>query len=78
MEGNRKKAQTVPFDVARPDAFRQIRGDVTDRCDSDCWAAIQYLNWALEEIEKVDCKKAARHTRAAIAALGYGGLGDTS
>jgi hypothetical protein len=45
---------------------------VTFRRNPDAEAANQYLAWALEEIEKVDNQKAARLTRAAMAALRNG------
>ena len=35
----------------------------------DAEAAMQYLTWALEEMEKTGSEAAARHTRAAMAAL---------
>lgn len=68
MEGIRKQVQKVP-DVDMADVFRPMREDVTLRRNVDFAAAIQYLTWALEEIEEAGCEKAARLTRAAIAAL---------
>jgi len=55
------------------DAFRPTRHEVTFRHNPDAEAAKQYLTWALEEIEKVGNQKAARLTRAAMAALRNGG-----
>jgi hypothetical protein len=37
--------------------------------NADASAAMQYLIWALEEIEKEGCPKAANHARLAIEAL---------
>jgi hypothetical protein len=45
---------------------------VTFRRNPEVEAANQYLTWALEEIEKVGYQKAARHARAAMAALRKG------
>jgi hypothetical protein len=39
------------------------------RRNADAQAAVQYLIWALEEIEKQGNQKAACHTRLALAAL---------
>jgi hypothetical protein len=72
MEGIRKQAQAVPFNSDSSDAFRPIRHAVTIRRNPDAEAANQYLVWALEEIEKVGNQKAARHARAAMAALRKG------
>lgn len=72
MEGIRKQVQPVPLDVDRSDAFRTIREEVTLRRSPDAGAAMQYLTWALEEIEKAGDQKAAHHTRAAITALRNG------
>lgn len=41
---------------------------MTER-NADAEAALQYLVWALEHIEKVGNQKAARHTRNALEAL---------
>ena len=64
--GKHSKAVAVPY---VSDAFRSIRHEVTFRRNPDAEAANQYLTWALEEIEKVGDQNAARHTRAAMAAL---------
>jgi hypothetical protein len=69
LESIRKQDQPVPY-VA--DAFRPIRHEVTFRRNPEVEAANQYLTWALEEIEKVGNQKAARHARAAMAALRKG------
>ena len=45
---------------------------MTFRRNPGAEAANQYLTWALEEIEKVGNQKAARLTRAALAALREG------
>jgi hypothetical protein len=39
---------------------------MTVRRDPEIEAAIQYLVWALEEIEKTGSKKAAQHARMAL------------
>jgi hypothetical protein len=65
----RKQDPAVPY---VSDAFRPIRPDVTSRRSPEAEAANQYLSWALEEIEKVGNQKAARHARAAMAALRKG------
>jgi hypothetical protein len=75
MEGIRKQAQAVPSDIDVSDAFHPTQyqqSSVTFRRNPDAEAAMQYLTWALEEIEKAGNQKAARHTRAAITALRKG------
>jgi len=79
MEGNRKRAQAVPcdFDISSDisDASRPIRDEQSARTfpsNPDAEAAVQYLSWALEEIEKAGSQKAARHTRAAMAEMRKG------
>ena len=42
---------------------------MTNPFNPNAQAAVQYLTWALEEIEKVDNQKAAEHARSALAAL---------
>jgi hypothetical protein len=37
--------------------------------NEDTWAAIQYLTWALEHIEKIRNQNAAHHAQVAINAL---------
>jgi hypothetical protein len=37
--------------------------------NEDTWAAIQYLTWALELIEKIKNQNAAHHAQVAINAL---------
>lgn len=69
MESIRNQAQLVPFDI---DISVPIRHEMTFRRNPDAEAANQYLTWALEEIEKVGSQQAARHTRAAMAALRKG------
>lgn len=69
MENIRKESQVVPFDFDDPDAVRPIRNQATFGRNPDADAAIQYLTWALEEIEKAGSQKAARQTRAAMAEL---------
>jgi hypothetical protein len=71
MEHSRRQAQAVGLDLDTSDAVA-IRSEETFRRNPDAEAAIQYLTWALEMIEKVGSGKAASHTRAAIAALQKG------
>jgi hypothetical protein len=42
---------------------------MTFRRNPDAEAVMQYLTWALEEMEKSGSQTAARHTRAAMAEL---------
>jgi hypothetical protein len=49
--------------------MRYQQREMTCRRNPDAEAAMQYLTWALEEMEKGGSRTAARHTRAAIAAL---------
>ncbi len=42
---------------------------MSDPGNSHSQAAIQYLDWAVEEIEKAGNREAARHARAAINVL---------
>lgn len=42
---------------------------MTVRQDDSIKAALQYLTWALEEIEKTGDREAARHVRIAFEAL---------
>ena len=69
MEGIRNQAQAVALDGDISGTFRPVRNEVTFRRNPDAGAAMQYLAWALEEIEKAGSQKAACHTRAAMAAL---------
>jgi hypothetical protein len=72
MEGIRNHAQAVPFNIDISDAFRPFGTNspqMTFCRNPDAEAAMQYLTWALEEMEKAGSQTAARHTRAAIAAL---------
>jgi hypothetical protein len=48
------------FGTSRPQSLRR---------NDDVEAALQYLTWAFEHMEKASCQTAARHTRAAMAAL---------
>ena len=45
---------------------------MTDRHSASAQAAMQYLTWALENIEKTGNQKAARHARLALDALREG------
>jgi len=72
MEDVRKQAQAVPADIDTFGACPPIRQGVTLRRNAAAGAAMQYLAWALEEIENDGLKKAAQHTRAAMAALRKG------
>lgn len=75
MEGIRKQAQVVPVDLDISDAIPPIgdkRSSVTFRRNPGAEAAVQYLTWALEEIEKIGNQKSARDARAALAALRKG------
>lgn len=69
MECIRKQTQAAPFDIDISDAFRTIGHQATVRRNPETEAAIQYLTWALEEIDVSGSPKAASYTRAAMAAL---------
>lgn len=45
---------------------------MADESGADAMAALQYLCWALEYIEKVGNQKAAQHARLAVDALRKG------
>lgn len=64
-----RKQPLVPGDSS--DAFVRSKAQVTPR-NPHHEAAVQYLTWALESIEKVGSRDAAAHTRSAILALRSG------
>jgi len=80
VEDNQKQAQAVPFDIDIADAFRPMRttqSAPTLRRSAKADAAMQYLTWALEEMEPAGSQKAARHARAAMAELRKGILANS-
>jgi hypothetical protein len=63
-----RKQPPIPFDGDSFEAFVLSDRQATPR-NADEEAAVQYLTWALEAIERARSRKAAAHTRTAIVAL---------
>ena len=61
-------AHALPIEDEQ-DGVRYEQSAMTSSFNSNAQAAVQYLTWALEEIEKAGNKKAAQHARSALDAM---------